>query len=88
MSVRAAKLPIRLRDKHTKSTTVKEQAAGTADGAILEDYGKGLFTQSTIRKLMKTLLEAKVPVAVPLTPTERIQVAPAPKVASPKKAGV
>jgi len=41
-----------------------EAAAARVDGAILEDYGKGLFTRATIRKLMQTLAAAKVPVAV------------------------
>ena len=39
-------------------------AAETADGAILEDYGKGLFTRSTIRKVMTRLHAAKIPTAV------------------------
>ncbi|MEZ4218891.1 MAG: PfkB family carbohydrate kinase [Myxococcota bacterium] len=39
-------------------------AAATADGAILEDYGKGLFTRATIRTTMQILADAGVPVAV------------------------
>lgn len=39
-------------------------AAERADGAILEDYGKGLLSRSTIRKLMQVLAAAQVPVAV------------------------
>lgn len=34
------------------------------DGAILEDYGKGLFTPSTIRALMQEFAAVDVPVAV------------------------
>jgi D-beta-D-heptose 7-phosphate kinase/D-beta-D-heptose 1-phosphate adenosyltransferase len=34
------------------------------DGAIFEDYGKGLFTRSTIRSLMRVHAAAGVPVAV------------------------
>jgi D-beta-D-heptose 7-phosphate kinase/D-beta-D-heptose 1-phosphate adenosyltransferase len=40
------------------------EAAAQADGAILEDYGKGLFTRATIRKLMQGFAAAEVPVAV------------------------
>lgn len=47
-----------------KLAAAVEQAAESADGAILEDYGKGLFTASTIRKLMGVLGAAKVPTAV------------------------
>ena len=38
--------------------------AADVDGAILEDYGKGLFTRATIRKLMQAFAAANVPVAV------------------------
>lgn len=40
------------------------EASGEVDGAILEDYGKGLFSPATIRKLMQVLGSAGVPVAV------------------------
>jgi len=40
------------------------RAAATADGAILEDYGKGLFTRATIQKTMQLLASAGVPIAV------------------------
>jgi D-beta-D-heptose 7-phosphate kinase/D-beta-D-heptose 1-phosphate adenosyltransferase len=40
------------------------RAAGEVDGAIFEDYGKGLFASATIRRMMKTLEQAGVPVAV------------------------
>lgn len=43
---------------------VVSSIASEVDGAILEDYGKGLFTRSTIRKLMQELATAGVPVAV------------------------
>jgi D-beta-D-heptose 7-phosphate kinase/D-beta-D-heptose 1-phosphate adenosyltransferase len=43
---------------------VVADAAPDVDGAILEDYGKGLFTSATIRKLMQALAAAEVPVAV------------------------
>jgi len=39
-------------------------SAEGCDGAILEDYGKGLFTPSTVRRIMTQLRSAKVPVAV------------------------
>jgi D-beta-D-heptose 7-phosphate kinase/D-beta-D-heptose 1-phosphate adenosyltransferase len=40
------------------------------DGAILEDYGKGLFSPRLIRRLMTRLVEAGVPVSV--DPKERL----------------
>ena len=41
-----------------------EQLAVRADGAILEDYGKGLLTRRLAASAMKRLLAAEVPVAV------------------------
>ena len=40
------------------------RAGEGADGVILEDYGKGLFTASTVRRMMQRLIGAGVPVAV------------------------
>jgi D-beta-D-heptose 7-phosphate kinase/D-beta-D-heptose 1-phosphate adenosyltransferase len=40
------------------------EAAGSVDGAILEDYDKGLFTRATIRRCMQALAAQRVPVAV------------------------
>ena len=39
-------------------------ASAEVQGAILEDYGKGLFTRSSIRRIMRDLMSAEIPVAV------------------------
>lgn len=41
-----------------------EAALDSADGAVVEDYAKGLLTRGTIGKVMKRMRAARVPVAV------------------------
>lgn len=49
--------------EHALVTRVAELSGG-ADGAILEDYGKGLFTESVATALMQHLRDAGVPAYV------------------------
>jgi rfaE bifunctional protein kinase chain/domain len=55
--------PIPARVVTQLARAIGERLAGL-DGAILEDYGKGMLTGSSIRKIMKSCIAAGVPVAV------------------------